>query len=58
MHIRKIYKILLEGGRIFKNAKGSHYPYMHPADSGKITVPYHPGDIAPIIIKSILRQAG
>ncbi|MDR3278770.1 MAG: type II toxin-antitoxin system HicA family toxin [Oscillospiraceae bacterium] len=43
---------------MFKCAKGSHYQYVHPTKPGKVTIPFHPGDIAPIIIKSILKQAG
>jgi len=48
---------LLMDGHI-KNAKGSHYQYVHPVKPGKVTIPYRSGDIASIIIKSILRQAG
>jgi predicted RNA binding protein YcfA (HicA-like mRNA interferase family) len=43
---------------MFKNAKGSHRHYVHPAKSGKVTIPLHTGDIAPVIIKSILKQTG
>jgi len=42
----------------FKNAKGSHYFFIHPFKPGKITVPNHPGDISPIVVKAILKQAG
>lgn len=58
MKFREIEKILLADGWIFKNAKGSHYQYVHQTKPGKVTVPNHPGDIAPIIVKSILKQAG
>ena len=58
MKFREIEKLLLEDGWVFKNAKGSHYQYVHPVKSGKVTVPHHPGDIAPIIVNAILKQAG
>jgi len=58
MKFRELEKLLLTDGWIFKNAKGSHYQYVHPTKSGKVTVPYHPGDIAPIVVKAILKQAG
>ncbi|GAB1352403.1 type II toxin-antitoxin system HicA family toxin [Erysipelotrichia bacterium] len=48
----------MKDGWVFKEAKGSHYQYVHPSKRGKVTVPHHPGDIAPIIVKSIFRQAG
>jgi predicted RNA binding protein YcfA (HicA-like mRNA interferase family) len=58
MKFREIEKIILADGWEFKSAKGSHYQYVHSAKPGKVTVPCHQGDIAPIIIKSILKQAG
>lgn len=58
MRFREIEKILLDDGWRFKKAKGSHYSYVHPTKPGKITIPNHPGDIAPQIIKQILKQAG
>ncbi|MDR3050141.1 MAG: type II toxin-antitoxin system HicA family toxin [Oscillospiraceae bacterium] len=58
MKFREIEKILLADGWTFKSAKGSHHQYVHPTKPGKVTVPSHSGDIAPIIVKSILKQAG
>ena len=58
MKFLEIERVLLSDGWIFKNAKGSHHQYVHPERPGKVTIPYHPGDISPIIIKSILKQAG
>ena len=55
---REIEKILLADGWTFKSAKGSHFQYVHPTKFGKVTIPHHPGDIAPIIVKAILKQAG
>lgn len=58
MKFREVEKLLLADGWTFKNAKGSHHQYMHPTKPGKVTVPNHPGDISPIIIKAIRKQAG
>jgi predicted RNA binding protein YcfA (HicA-like mRNA interferase family) len=58
MKFRELEKLLLANGWVFKNAKGSHYQYIHPIKSGKVTVPCHPGDISPILVKAILKQAG
>ena len=58
MKFREIEKILLKDGWVFKSAKGAHYQYSHPIKPGKITVPRHSGDIAPVIVKVILKQAG
>ncbi|WP_330686155.1 type II toxin-antitoxin system HicA family toxin [uncultured Acetatifactor sp.] len=41
-----------------QKTKGSHYQYIHPTKPGKVTIPNHPGDIAPQIVKQILKQAG
>lgn len=57
MRFNEIEKILLKDGWYFKNAKGSHNHYVHPTKKGKVTIPNHPGDIHPNIIKSILKQA-
>lgn len=58
MRFREIEKIILADGWQFKKAKGSHYSYIHPAKPGKVTIPNHPGDIAPQIVKQIFKQAG
>lgn len=58
MRFREIEKIIIADGWMYKDTKGSHYQYTHPIKSGKVTIPNHPGDIAPQIIKQILKQAG
>ena len=58
MRFREIEKIILADGWQYKNAKGSHCQYIHPSKPGKVTIPNHPGDIAPQIVKQSLRQAG
>ncbi|MCL2318974.1 MAG: type II toxin-antitoxin system HicA family toxin [Treponema sp.] len=58
MKFQEIERIILNDGWRLKEVKGSHYQYIHTSKPGKVTVPHHTGDIAPVIIKSILRQAG
>jgi predicted RNA binding protein YcfA (HicA-like mRNA interferase family) len=55
---QEIERMILNDGWNLKAVKGSHYQYVHPSKPGKVTIPYHTGDIAPVIIKSILKQAG
>jgi len=58
MKFQEIERIILNDGWRLKSVKGSHYQYIHPAKPGKVTIPYHTGDIAPVIVRSILKQAG
>jgi len=58
MTFREVENKLLADRWTLKNVKGSHYHYVHPVKTGKVTVPYHPGDIPPIIVKAIMKQAG
>jgi predicted RNA binding protein YcfA (HicA-like mRNA interferase family) len=58
MKFHEIERMILKDGWRLKIVKGSHHQYIHPKKLGKVTIPYHTGDIAPVIIKSILKQAG
>lgn len=58
MRFREIEKIILSDGWKYKDTKDSHYQYVHPTKPGKVTIPNHPGDIAPQIVKQIFKQAG
>ncbi|GHU97260.1 toxin HicA [Spirochaetia bacterium] len=58
MKFQEIERIILHDGWTLKAVKGSHHQYIHPSKPGKVTIPYHSRDIAPVIIKSILKQAG
>ena len=58
MKFREIEKILLKDGWALKSIRGSHYQYVHSLKPGKVTIPYHGGDLDPKTIKSILQQAG
>jgi len=60
MTTREILKTLYKDGwkEVESRKKGSHIQLKHPTKTGKVTVPYHKGDIAPGTLNSILKQAG
>ena len=45
MTAKEIIKILKKDGWVEKNCKGSHKQFVHPEKPGKVTVPYHSGDL-------------
>ena len=57
MKAREIIRILEKDGWQFKDQTGSHRHFLHPAKAGKVTVPVHPGDLSPGVVRSILKQA-
>jgi predicted RNA binding protein YcfA (HicA-like mRNA interferase family) len=58
MKFQEIERTILNDGWTLKTIKGSHHQYVHPIKPGKVTIPCRSGDIALVIIKSILKQAG
>jgi predicted RNA binding protein YcfA (HicA-like mRNA interferase family) len=58
MKFQEIERIILKDGWALKAVKGSHHQYTHLSKPSKVTIPHHAGDIAPAIIKSVLKQAG
>lgn len=58
MTFKEVERRLLDDGWQFKNAKGSHRFYKHLTKKGKVTVPYHGGDLDIRTVKSIFKQAG
>ena len=51
-------RIVLKDNWFFKSQKGSHRHYKHPTKPGKVTIPFHSGDLDPVTVKSIMKQAG
>ena len=47
-----------DGWRELPGGKTSHKQFKHPEKHGKVTVPFHPGDINPITLKNIEKQSG
>lgn len=55
---REIEKIILADGWVFKSQAGSHRQYVHPQKSGKVTIPFHAGELTKGVEASIMKQAG
>lgn len=58
MRAREMEKILTNDGWYPVKQVGSHKQYKHPTKPGKVTIPFHSGDIDKGTAKSILIQAG
>jgi predicted RNA binding protein YcfA (HicA-like mRNA interferase family) len=58
MKFQEIERIILKDGWTLKTVKGSHYQYVHSSKTGKVTIPYHSGDLDRKTVRSILEQAG
>ena len=55
----EVLKILSDDGWYELPRKAtSHIQLKHPTKSGKVTISDHPGDIPPLTLKSIWKQAG
>ena len=58
MTFKDLEKIILADGWQYKTCVGSHYQYTHTTKSGKVTIPYHKGDISKAVVNSVYKQAG
>lgn len=58
MRFREIEKVVLNDGWKLVDVSGSHHQYKHPAKPGRVTIPFHRGDIPQRVVNSILKQAG
>ncbi len=58
MTVREVEKILKKDGWYLFKQIGSHRQYKHKSKSGKVTVPFHRGDLDIGTAKSIFKQAG
>lgn len=58
MRARELEKILVEDGWYFVKQVGSHRQFKHPSKPGKVTIPFHAGDVDKGTANSILKQAG
>ncbi len=55
---KQMEKEILADGWVFKSQEGSHRHYTHPAKQGKVTIPFHKGDLTIGVERSIRKQAG
>lgn len=58
MTAKEIIKQLKADGWVEVDTRGSHIQYRHPIKPGKVTVPFHSGDLPRGTLNSILKQAG
>ena len=58
MRALEVEKIILKYGWYFVKQVGSHRQYKHPTKPGKVTIPFHTGDLDKGTVNSILKQAG
>ncbi len=58
MTAKEVEKIIKADGWYLYNIIGSHHQYKHPYKSGKVTIPFHGGDIKKGTLASIKKQAG
>ena len=57
MTFREIERIVKNDGWFLDAIEGAHYHYKHKTKPGKVTIPFHGGDIPKRVIHSILKQA-
>ena len=58
MKASELEKLIKSDGWIYKTQKGSHRQYIHPEKPGKVTIPWHKGDLDIRTARSIMKQAG
>lgn len=54
---KEMEKLIIADGWVFKSQTGSHRQYVHPTKLGKVTIPWHPGDLDKKTELSIRKQA-
>ena len=57
MRATEVEKNILKDGWYFVKQVGSHRQYKHPTKPGKVTIPFHTGDLDKGTVNSILKQA-
>ena len=58
MTAKEVEKLIKADGWHLVKQVGSHRQYKHPEKPGKVTIPFHKGDIDKGTANSILKQAG
>lgn len=58
MTAKEVEKMIKEDGWYLCNIIGSHHHYKHSLKTGKVTIPFHGGDIKKGTLESIKKQAG
>ena len=55
---KEMERIIYKDGWKYVGSDGSHRHYKHPIKSGKVTIPFHGGDLDIKTENSIKKQAG
>ena len=55
---RQVETAICRDGWVKVGQVGSHRQYKHPTKKGKVTIVFHSKDLYPLLLKSIIRQAG
>ena len=58
MTFKEIERTVKSDGWFLHIIEGSHFHYKHNVKQGKVTIPFHSGDIPKRVIHSIMKQAG
>lgn len=58
MTAKEVEKLIRNDGWFLVKQVGSHRQFKHPEKPGKVTIPFHKGDIDKGTANSILKQAG
>ena len=58
MTVRELEKLITDDGWYLVKHVGSHRQYKHKDKPGKVTIPFHKGDVDKGTANSILRQSG
>lgn len=58
MTAKDLEKLIRQDGWELHSITGSHHHYKHPTKKGRVTIPFHAGDIPKGTFNSILKQAG
>ena len=58
MRAKEVEKVIFSDGWYFVKQVGSHRQYKHPYKKGKVTIPFHSGDLDKGTAKTIFKQAG
>ena len=58
MTFKEVERMVKKDGWVLNAIVGSHYHNKHETKKGKVTIPFHGGDIPKRVIYLILKQAG
>jgi predicted RNA binding protein YcfA (HicA-like mRNA interferase family) len=58
LKFRELESIIRADGWKFSNSAGSHRQYVYPTKKGKVTIPYHNGDLTKAVVNAVYKQAG